>query len=67
MQKLSTGGDATLGNYRKLTAAAFGEDSPAVKFLDDKIKEQGEDEEVIQDEGQMVFLLANIHFNGLNQ
>ncbi|QEM41129.1 hypothetical protein HYP85_gp032 [Pseudomonas phage Zuri] len=67
MNKLSTGDDSTLGNHRKLAIAAFGKDSAAVKFLDDKIKEQGEDEEVIQDEGQMVYLLANIHFRGLSQ
>ena len=67
MQKLSTGDDSTLGNHRKLAVAAFGEDSAAVKFLDEKIKEQGEDEEVIQDESQVMYLLANIHLKGLNQ
>jgi hypothetical protein len=58
MKKLSTGEDSTLGNYRKLSVAFFGEDSGAVKFLDAKIAEQGEDEEVVADEGQMVYLLA---------
>lgn len=62
MRKLSTGDDATLGNYRKLAAAFFGEDSKAVKFLDDKIAESpnGEKEEVVADEGQMVYLLGTM-------
>ena len=60
MQKLSTGDDATLGNYRKLSAAFFGEQSGAVKFLDTKIAEspKGEDEEVLADESQMIQLLT---------
>lgn len=36
MRKLSTGQDSTLGNYRDLSAAFFGEDSPQVKFLDER-------------------------------
>ena len=62
MNKLSTGDDATLGNYKKLAVIFFGESSKAVKFLDDKIAESpnGENEEVIADEGQMLFLLTNI-------
>ena len=61
MQKLSTGDDATLGNHRKLAAAFFGEDSPAVKWLDEKIKEQGEDEEVIAAEPQVIQVLGRLH------
>jgi hypothetical protein len=62
MTKMSTGDDATLGNYRKMAAAVFGEDSKAVKFLDDKITDSpnGENEEVIADEGQMVNLLGRM-------
>ncbi|MNO13210.1 hypothetical protein D3C76_28390 [compost metagenome] len=67
MKKLSTGANSTLGEYRKLTAALLGEDSPATKFLDDKIKEQGEDAEVIKDEGQMVYLLGQIHIGAASQ
>jgi hypothetical protein len=37
-----------------------GEDSPATKMLDEKIKEQGEDMEVIQDEGQMLMLIMTM-------
>lgn len=61
MNKLSTGQDATLGNYRILSALIFGEASGAVKFLDAKIVESknGEAEEVLADEGQMIALLAS--------
>ncbi len=60
MQKLSTGHDATLGNYRKLAATFWGETSSAVKFLDTKIAESpnGENEEVLADETQMIQVLA---------
>ena len=69
MKQMSMGGDATLGNYRKMAVIFFGDDSPAVKFLDGKIKESpnGSDEEVITDESQMVYLLANIHRSTENE
>ena len=62
MKKLSTGQDSTLGEYRKLTVAILGEDSEAVKFLDEKIAESsvGEKEEVIAAESQMLYLLFNM-------
>lgn len=62
MQKLSTGDDATLGNYKKLATVFFGPDSKAVEFLDDKIAKSpnGENEEIIANEGQMVYLLRTI-------
>jgi diacylglycerol kinase family enzyme len=60
--KISTGEPSTLGTYRKIAAALTGEDSPATKLLDDKIKEQGEDAEVIQHESQMLFLIARMGF-----
>jgi hypothetical protein len=62
MKKISIGLDSTLGNYRKLTAIYFGENSAAIKFLDEKIAESpnGENEEVIADETQMVNLLFGI-------
>jgi hypothetical protein len=65
MRKLSTGQDSTLGEYRKLTVALLGEDSPAVKFLDERIAESsaGDKDEVIAAESQMVYLLMNIHQN----
>jgi hypothetical protein len=62
MKKLSTGVNSTLGEYKKLTTAVFGEESSAVKFLEKKIKEapNGEHEQVLQDECQMIVLLLNI-------
>ena len=57
---ISTGEPSTLGTYRTISAALTGEDSPATKMLDDKIKEQGEDTEVIQDESQMLFLIVQM-------
>ena len=57
---ISTGEPSTLGTYRKIAAALTGEDSPATKMLDDKIKEQGEDMEVIQQESQMLFLIVQM-------
>ena len=60
MLKLSTGQDATLGNYRKLALTLWGEKSGAVKFLDTKISESpnGNDEKVIADETQMLQVLG---------
>jgi hypothetical protein len=62
MRTLSTGADSTLGNYRDLSAACFGENSPQVKFLDDKIQESaaGRYEEVIAAESQMLYLLMEL-------
>jgi hypothetical protein len=66
MKKLSTGDDSTLGNWRKLSVAVFGEDSNIIPFLDDKIYEapNGENEEVIVDEAQMLHVLMSIHMEG---
>ena len=66
MKKMSTGDDATLGNYRKMAALFFGEDSDAVEFLDKKIEEQGEDQEVIADERQMINLLYTLTYGGID-
>lgn len=62
MTKLSTGADSTLGEYRKLAATFFGADSKAVTFLDGKIKDSpnGENEEVLADEGQMMHLFMSL-------
>lgn len=62
MITLSTGQDSTLGNYRDLSAAVFGESSPQVRFLDGKIDEStsGREEEVIAAESQMLMLLGSI-------
>lgn len=57
MKKLSVGCDSTLKNWRDLAAVTWGEDSAAVKLLDDRIAEEGENAEVIADEGQFIHLL----------
>lgn len=51
----------TLKYHRQMCAVAFGEDSRATKYLDKKIEEQGEEEEVLIDERQLVYLLMEIH------
>jgi hypothetical protein len=58
MKKLSTGQDSTLGTY-KLLATLFGEE--AVDFINQKIIESpnGEDEEVLADESQMLHLFTS--------
>lgn len=62
MIKLSTGADSTLGEYRKLCVVVFGEVSPQVVFIDEKIaaSREGVAEEVIADESQMIYLLASL-------
>ena len=61
-RKLSTGEDSTLGNYRKLCVAVWGERSAPVKFIDHKISEspRGADEPVIQSEKEMLELFCNL-------
>lgn len=62
MQKISTGEDSTLATYRKIAIALRGEQSEAVKFLDEKIKNDpdGDQGEVIADEGQMLYLIMSL-------
>lgn len=60
MRKLSTGEDSTLGNWKELAIAFFGEDSPQVEFLQNKIDEFGEDDEVIADEAQLLMVLVSL-------
>jgi hypothetical protein len=62
MHKLSIGVDSTLGNYKKLCMLFFGPDSGPTKFIEKKIaeSEKGEDEEVIADETQMIWVLTDI-------
>jgi len=63
MRKLSTGADSTLGEWRKLVEATFGP-GKALDYLDKKIEEQGEDQEVIVDERQGICMLFNMHMGG---
>lgn len=57
----------TLGYHRDMCAAVFGEDSPATKWLDEKIAshERGRDEPVVVHETQVVLLLSRIHFGDM--
>lgn len=66
MQKLSTGDDSTLGSYLKLSRTFFGADSAATRYLEQKIaaSPNGDAEEVLADEGQMVYLLGRMHLDG---
>lgn len=61
MLRLSTGEPSTLGTFRDYSAAIFGPDSPATAFLDERIARASRGAEVIQDEGQMVMMLAQLH------
>lgn len=62
MMKLSTGQDSTLGNYEKLTRAFFGEGSKPHQLITKKIANSpnGESEEVIQHETQMLQLFGQM-------
>ena len=51
----------TLGEYYDISSAILGKDSPAVKFLEDKIKIQGRDMKVIAPDSQMRYLLLSMH------
>jgi hypothetical protein len=59
MRTLSTGEPSTLGTYKKM-CILFG--PKAEEFIQNKIDESpnGEDEEVIADESQMLMLLATM-------
>ena len=62
MNTLSTGMPSTLGSYLKLCNLVFGADSPQTKFIQKKIDESPnkENEEVIVEENQMIYLLGNM-------
>ncbi len=62
MNTISTGDPSTLGTYRKIALILGGEDSQAVKFFDDKISKSpnGESEEVIADETQVLYLIGQL-------
>lgn len=59
MRRISTGEPSTLATYRKIAVIMRGEDSAAVRFFDKKIAEQGEHEEVVADERQVLFMIAS--------
>lgn len=60
MKTLSDGSPSTLGNWYKLCAAVFGAESSPTKFIEKKMRDQGEDQEVIADEGQLLMVLGKM-------
>jgi hypothetical protein len=69
MMTLSTGQPSTLGSYKKLCGIFFGEDSAQYEFIEAKIIQSpnGEDEEVIADESQMMYLLVSLDKEGAKE
>jgi hypothetical protein len=63
MKRLSNGQDSTLRNWRDLTAKFFGQDSPALAFIDQKIIESpnGDHAEILADERQFLNVLIQLH------
>lgn len=61
MKKLSTGQDSKLGSYRD-NCQIFGPNNKALLYFEDKIKESpnGENEEVIVDEQQVMALIFSM-------
>jgi hypothetical protein len=47
-----------------MAAIVFGEESPAVKFLDEKIAKNGPDDEVVVAEGLLIAALMHMHNEG---
>jgi len=65
---ISTGQPSTLKTYRQIAKLlSQDENSKVIKFFDKKIKESpnGENEEVITDESQMMLLIAHMAFDNI--
>lgn len=62
MTKLSTGDDSTLGTYKKLCDAVFGDGNKASAYFAAKIAESpnGPDEVVLADESQVMVLIQSL-------
>jgi len=62
MNTISTGEPNTLKTWRKIALVLGGEDSRVVNFFDEKIANSphGEDEEVLADETQVLFLISQM-------
>lgn len=58
---LSTGQPSTLANWHALCISFFGEESPATAFIKAKLDEQGPNEAVISDEGQLILALISMN------
>ena len=63
MKIISTGDKSTLATYYKLSLFFFGPESVATKYIQKKITESpnGEDEEVIMSEQEVMNLLGSLH------
>lgn len=63
MNTLSIGLPSTLKSYKQICDIFFGADSLQAKFISEKINisPNGEDEEVIAEESQMMYLLASLN------
>ena len=57
---LSDGTLSTLGNWRKIAAVIGGDPNPATEWLDEKIASGDENEPVIADERQMLYVIATL-------
>lgn len=59
---LSTGDPSTIGSYLKLSRAFFGAESSPVTYLLGLSRDspKGEDEPILVDESQMIFLLGSM-------
>ena len=66
---LSTGHPNTLKSWLELCTIFMGEDSKATAFVQKKINESpnGENEEVLADEGQFLYVLSQIHLGVTNE
>lgn len=53
----------TLKYHRDMAVVVFGEESPAVQFLNEKIKECGENNETFMEESQLIQLLIDLNYN----
>ena len=60
LKMLSNGEPSTLGNWHGLCVAFFGEESKATAFIRAKMDDQGPDEEVLSDEGQLLHALLQM-------
>lgn len=66
VRKMSIGIDSTLENWINMTSLFFGEDSPATKFLQEKVAKSpnGLQEEVVADERQLIMTLHMMNIKG---
>jgi len=64
MRTLSTGKPSTLKTYYDIAIALFGKNSKLAQFFADKAAEQGWDQEVMQAESQIMYLILELGLKG---